>query len=100
MANSSRKLQNGTAPYGLYLSTQGTALFRELKALAGESLWVMPERSSLQKPFAHNAMNQALGSITFELAPFTIHDLRRTGSTLLHEKGFAADVVEKPLNHT
>jgi len=45
-------------------------------------------------------MNQAMGSITFGIAPFTIHDLRRTGATLLHEKGFAADVVEKALNHT
>jgi integrase len=87
-------------PHIVYLSTQATALLRELKALAGESSWVLPGRSSLAKPFAHNAMNQAMGSITFEIAPFTIHDLRRTGSTLLHEKGFAADVVEKALNHT
>src|SRR4029077_17593960 len=55
--------------------------------------------SSLAKPFAHNAMNQAMGSITFKMAPFTIHDLRRTGSTLLHEKGYPSDVVEKALNH-
>jgi integrase len=60
----------------------------------------MPGRSGLAKPFAHNAMNQAMRSITFSIAPFTIHDLRRTGSTLLHEKGFASDVVEKALNHT
>ena len=45
-------------------------------------------------------MNQAMGSITFEIPSFTIHDLRRTGSTLLHEKGFASDVIEKALNHT
>jgi integrase len=45
-------------------------------------------------------MNQAMASITFDLAPFTIHDLRRTGSTLLHENGFPADVIEKALKHT
>jgi len=46
--------------------------------------------------------NQAMGSITFETPPFKIHDLRRIASTLLHEKGFASDVIEKalnPLNH-
>jgi integrase len=75
-------------------------LFRELKPLAGESQWVLPSRSSSAKPFAHNAMNQALASMTFKMEPFTIHDLRRTGSTLLHEKGFSSDVVEKALNHT
>jgi len=83
----------------VYLSSQATKLFQELKALAGGSVWVMPGRSSLSKPFSHNAMNQAMGSITFEIPPFTIHDLRRTGSTLLHEKGFASDVIEKALNH-
>jgi integrase len=87
-------------PHTVYLSTQAVGLFRELKRLAGESPWVMPGRGSLSKPFSHNAMNQAMGSIKFDLAPFTIHDLRRTGSTLLHEKGFASDVIEKALNHT
>ncbi len=86
-------------PHTVYLSKQATKLFQELKALAGGSAWVMPGRSSLSKPFSHNAMNQAMGSITFEIPPFTIHDLRRTGSTLLHEKGFAYDVIEKALNH-
>ena len=54
----------------------------------------------MAKPFSHNAMNQAMGSITFDMPPFTIHDLRRTGSTILHENGFSSDVVEKALNHT
>lgn len=86
-------------PHTVYLSKQVTKLFQELKTLAGGSVWVMPGRSGLSKPFSHNAMNQAMGSITFEIPPFTIHDLRRTGSTLLHEKGFASDVIEKSLNH-
>jgi integrase len=86
-------------PHTVYLSRQATKLFQELKALAGGSVWVMPGRSSLSKPFSHNAMNQAMGSVTFEIPPFTIHDLRRTSSTLLHEKGFASDVIEKALNH-
>lgn len=87
-------------PHIIYLSKQAVDLFAELKSIAGDSPWVMPGRSSLAKPFAHNAMNQAMGSITFKMPPFTIHDLRRTGSTLLHEKGFPTDVVEKALNHT
>jgi len=87
-------------PHIVYLSTQAADLFRELKPLAGESEWVLPGRSSPAKPFSRNAMNQALVSMAFPMDPFTIHDLRRTGSTLLHEKGFSSDVVEKSLNHT
>lgn len=30
----------------------------------------------------------------------TIYELRRTTSVLLHEKGWAFDIVEKVLNHT
>jgi integrase len=86
-------------PHTIYLSRQATKLLQELKTLAGGSVWVMPGRSSISMPFSNNAMNQAMGSITFEIPSFTIHDLRRTGSTLLHEKGFASDVIEKALNH-
>jgi hypothetical protein len=31
---------------------------------------------------------------------FTPHDLRRTGSTLLNEQGYAPDWIEKALNHS
>ncbi len=34
-----------------------------------------------------------------QLAAFTVHDLRRTGSTLLNEVGFDADWIEKCLAH-
>lgn len=33
------------------------------------------------------------------LEPFTVHDLRRTGSTLLNEVGFNGDWIEKCLAH-
>ena len=33
------------------------------------------------------------------LEPFTVHDLRRTGSTLLNEAGFNGDWIEKCLAH-
>jgi len=86
-------------PHIVYLSTQVAAMFQELKALAGESGLVLPGRSSLGKPFAANALNQALDGLTFDMAPLTIHDLRRTGATLLTEKGFNRDVIEKALSH-
>ena len=87
-------------PHIVYMSRQVVALFRERKALAGDSEWVLPSRSSLARPLAKNALNQALDGMNFPIDPFTIHDLRRTGSTRLHEQGFSSDVVEKALNHT
>lgn len=89
-------------PHIVYLSRQAVELFRELHSLAGGSELVMPGRGSLTKPFAHNAINTALKTALQgqEVPAFTVHDLRRTGSTLLHENGWPSDVVEKALNHT
>lgn len=89
-------------PHIVYLSKQALALFQELKLLAGGSALVMPGRGSLTKPFAHNAINTALKvSLRGQDIPaFTVHDLRRTASTLLHENGWPSDVVEKAMNHT
>jgi len=88
-------------PHIVYLSEQARRLFEELKAMAGNSLYVMPSRSSLEKPIASSTLNHALDALGIETdRGFVIHDLRRTASTHLHEAGFASDVIEKALNHT
>jgi len=86
-------------PHIVYMSSQVSVMFRELKALAGDSELVMPGRGSLTRPFAKNALNKALEGLTFDMDPLTIHDLRRTGATLLTERGFNRDVIEKALSH-
>lgn len=89
-------------PHVVYLSTQAIEQFQTLKYLAGGSSWVLPGRDG-QSFMTHNALNRLLGRLIEaqeQLQPFTVHDLRRTGSTLLHEQGWSAEVVEKALNHT
>jgi integrase len=86
-------------PHVVYLSDKALELFRELKVLAGESPLVLPGRNR-GKPFAANALNKALDGLRIPIPPFTIHDMRRTASTHLHEAGFVSDVIEKALNHT
>lgn len=88
-------------PHIVYLSRQALAMFKELQVLAGGSELVMPGRGSLTKPFAHNSINNALKIALAgqDIPAFTIHDLRRTASTLLHENGWPSDVVEKAMNH-
>jgi integrase len=89
----------GGKPHLVYLSKQVASMLRELRTLAGDSELVLPGRSSLARPFAQNALNQALDGLTFDMDPLTIHDLRRTAATLLTENGFAPDVIEKALSH-
>jgi integrase len=83
----------------VYLFTQVAGMFRELKALSGDSELVLPGRGSSRRPFAKNALNKALEGLTFDMDPLTIHDLRRTGATLLTEHGFNRDVIEKARSH-
>ncbi|MFM9500524.1 tyrosine-type recombinase/integrase, partial [Streptomyces galilaeus] len=54
----------------------------------------------------HATLNRVTASVAAKaksdrvpLDPFTIHDLRRTGSTLLNELGFNRDWIEKCLAH-
>jgi integrase len=58
---------------------------------------------------AQSSLNWALWQVTrkredgpplLDIPHFTLHDFRRTGSTLLHENGYASDVIEKALGHT
>jgi integrase len=93
------RTKNGK-PHIVYLSRQALEIFGELKVLASGSKLVLPGRSSLAKPFSRDALNKALEGLEFGIPAFTIHDMRRTASTLLNEKGFAGDVIEKALNHT
>ncbi|WP_273864374.1 tyrosine-type recombinase/integrase [Pseudomonas sp. B3G-3] len=88
-------------PHIVYLSKQAAMLFKELLVLAGDSEWVLPVCGSLIKPFAHNALDNALKVALQgqEIPAFTLHDLRRTASSLLHEKGWGYDIVENALNH-
>ena len=94
------RAKNGRA-HTVYLAAQAVDLFRELHTLAADSEFVLPD-SSGSKPRSHNAMNRALNAMIAAtgLSPFTVHDLRRTGATLLHENGYHSDIVEKALNHT
>jgi integrase len=89
----------GAKPTIVYLSAQVAKIFGELKELAGDSELVLPGRGSLVRPFAPGALNTALEGLTFAMDPLTIHDLRRTGASLLSEHGWNKDWIEKALSH-
>jgi integrase len=82
----------------VYMSSQVADLFRELHVIACGSPFVLPGQG-MRRPLSAVTLNNALARIKFDLAHFTIHDFRRTGSTILNGKGFAPDVVEAALGH-
>ena len=93
-------------PHNVYLSQQALDIFVALKTCAGGSRYVFPKRYDPDLPIADQSFNRFTYAIRdlaekedLPLGHFTIHDLRRTGSTLLNEMGFNRDWIEKCLAH-
>ena len=93
-------------PHNVYLSTQMLDILIALKTCAGNSRYLLPSRYDADAPMSRATFNRVTTSIAerarqqgLPLEPFTVHDLRRTASTLLHEMGFNSDWIEKGLAH-
>jgi len=93
-------------PHVVYLSQQALDIMIALKTCAGGSKFLLPSRYEGDKGMSNATLNRVI-DVTVErakkkelpLEEFSVHDLRRTGSTLLHEAGFNSDWIEKCLAH-
>lgn len=92
--------------HNVYLSTQMLDILIALKTCAGSSKYLLPSRYDADAPMSRATFNRVTYSVVerakeegLPLQPFTVHDLRRTGSTLLNELGFNSDWIEKCLAH-
>jgi integrase len=91
-------------PHLVPLSIQAIAILEKLRPDADNPVvaygdWVFPGIGG--RPLADTTLNEALSRAKwFGIPRFTVHDLRRTASTILHEQGWNTDVIEKALNHT
>ncbi|BCM17503.1 tyrosine-type recombinase/integrase [Mesorhizobium sp. J8] len=92
--------------HNVYLSRQSLDIMIALKTCASNSQYVLPSRYDADEPMSRATFNRVTMAIVdrakkqdLPLAPFTVHDLRRTGSTLLNEIGFNRDWIEKCLAH-
>ncbi|PZP54079.1 MAG: integrase [Agrobacterium fabrum] len=92
--------------HNVYLSQQAIDIFIALKTCAGNSKYVLPSRYDADAPMSRATFNRITTAVVVRakkeglpLEAFTVHDLRRTGSTLLNELGFNSDWIEKCLAH-
>ena len=102
----SKQRMKGRNPHVIHLSRQALDIFVALHTCAAGSRFVLPSRYDIHRCMSHATLNritQLIASRAKEaglpLEPFTVHDLRRTGSTLLNEVGFNGDWIEKCLAH-
>lgn len=96
----------GGRPHVVYLSRQACDLLVAMQMCAGGSPYLLAGRYSINKPLSNAALNGVI-TTTVKVAQsqgkalehFTVHDMRRTASTLLHEAGYPSDWIEKCLAH-
>jgi integrase len=88
------------------LSRQAIEILTALKACAGRSRYLLPSRNDPAAHISPGSLNRLTQSVVLlararglPLEDFTLHDLRRTGSTILNEVGFNGDWIEKCLAH-
>jgi integrase len=93
-------------PHNIYLSQQVLDILIALKTCAGNSRFLLPSRYDADAPMSRATSNRITTAVVVRakkeglpLESFTVHDLRRTGSTLLNELGFNRDWIEKCLAH-
>lgn len=93
-------------PHVVYLSQQALDIMVALQVSACGSDYILPARYNPRKPMSNSALNRVINATNEtireaggDIEHFTVHDLRRTASTILHEEGFNTDWIEKCLAH-
>ena len=93
-------------PHNVYLSQQALDILVAFKTCFRASSYLHPGRYETKLPISAATLNRVIDATVKlirdrgqDFEPFTVHDLRRTASTLLHELGFNSDWIEKCLAH-
>ncbi len=94
-------------PHIIYLSSQALDILVTFKMCSGSSDYLLPSNNqSSQKTMSQATLNRVIDAAVKlaqeageKIEKVSVHDLRRTASTLLHEAGFNSDWIEKCLAH-
>ncbi len=96
----------GSRAHVIYLPKQAQDILVGLQMCAGGSEYLVPGRYNIRKPLSNAALNSLIDRTVKiinedgeHIQGFTVHDMRRTASTLLHEAGYPSDWIEKALAH-
>lgn len=87
-------------PHLVPLSTQAITILRELHALTGKSKYLFPSIRSRDRPMSENTINAALRRLGYGKDEMTGHGFRSMASTLLNERGWNRDAIERQLAHS
>ena len=80
------------------LSAQALDVLRELKTLSGDNHYVFPSSHKATGHLSNGAILAALKRMGYK-GKATGHGFRSSASTILHDRGFRSDVIERQLSH-
>ena len=80
------------------LSRQAVSVMAEVRKFTQGEHYVFHQLNNPKKPMSENTMLYALYRMGYHRRA-TVHGFRATASTILNEKGFREDVIEKLLSH-
>ena len=82
------------------LSKQVLATLKDLQPLTGGGKYLFPALGRTDRPMSENTINTALRRLGYDTkTEHCAHGFRGTASTLLHERGWKSDVIERQLAH-
>lgn len=82
------------------LSKQAISLLNELKPLTGSAKYLFPSVRTNTRPMSNNTINASLRRLGYTKEQMTAHGFRSMASTILNEKGWNRDVIERQLAHS
>jgi integrase len=85
-------------PHVVPLSNQTLALLKELQAITGDKTHIFHSAASKSKHISNGTVLMGLRRMGYK-NKMTGHGFRTLASTILNEKGYAPDVIEKQLAH-
>lgn len=81
------------------LSRQVLEILEELHPLTGNGKYLFPGARTNGEPLSDNTLNAALRRLGYSKEEMTSHGFRSIASTLLNEKGWGRDAIERQLAH-
>ena len=87
------------SPHIVPLSKQAVSVLKKIQPLTGQARYVFPSERTNSRPMSENTVNAALRRMGYTKDELTGHGFRSMASTLLHEKGWRSEVIERQLAH-
>lgn len=86
-------------PHLVPLAKQALDVLRELQKISGHTRYLFPSIRSTERPMSEATVNGAIRRMGYEKHQMCAHGFRGMASSILNEKGFNRDWIERQLAH-